>query len=104
MSRYRITDRFNHIFEEVQFAVFCNESVEELIRLRKNDKLPSAIQYKMYYDQYLYSVSKTTYSMILGLKAMRVNKIFKLLCDAQDNNFMVQLQLNYRTLDLSNYK
>jgi len=102
MSSFSVS-RFRYIFSEVEFAVLCNESIDLLLKLRKNDRLPPFIQYKEYHGVYLYAISKTTYSLIMGLKELKVRRVFDLLIDAHKNGFMIQLQLNYRTLDLRSY-
>lgn len=103
MPRKRRYFRFRYIYEEFQFAVMCNESVDYLIELRKSNKLPHSIQWKKFNGEYLYAVSYSTYTLILGLKSIGIRRLFDLFRDAEKNKFLSQLQNNYKTLDLSSY-
>lgn len=103
MARKRQYFRFRYIYEEFQFAVMCCESVEYLIELRKADTLPHSIQWKKFNGEYLYAVSFSTYTLILGLKSIGIRRLFDLFRDAEKNKFLAHLQQNYRTLDLSSY-
>ena len=103
MARKRAYFRFRYMYEEIQFAMMCNESVDYLIELRKTNKLPFSMQWKKFNGEYIYAISYSTMTLILGLKDIRIRRLFDLLRDAEKNQFMSHLQSNYRTLDLTTY-
>ena len=94
---------FNYMYTDIEMAIILNSTVDELVLAAGNDSLPPLISYKEFYGKYVFYISKSTVTLINGLKKMGVTKILELLRDSHKNNFTILLQQNFNRFDLSRY-
>lgn len=103
MARLRKTTYFDQTFSHDQAAILMRHSIEDLHTKRKSGSLPFCIQYKKYDNEWIYAMSFSTYVLISGLTKLKLGRIIELLVDAEENQFLTQLQKDYNEMDLKNY-
>jgi len=91
------------IYEDMEFAILCNESLEDVISLAERNKLSALFKIRKVYGRWIFTMSDSTELFIHNVRRRGVSQLFRLLEDAKANRFTWRMKRDINDLDFSSY-